>query len=74
MMENEIGIIEVNSMRIIMTFIWSFLLVSMLNYVAGSIGATSFDFMAGLIVSLILSVLVIFIGESFPEESVADNS
>lgn len=56
-----------------MTFIWSFLLVSMLNYVSGSIASVSFEFVPGLIISLIVSVFVILIGESFPEGEVADH-
>jgi hypothetical protein len=56
-----------------MTFVWSFLLVAMLNYVVGSIADVPFEFLPGLIVSVILSVLIIFIGESFPEGPVSDH-
>ena len=31
-------------MRFVMAFVWSFLLVAMLNYVAGSIANVGFDF------------------------------
>ncbi|WP_369823351.1 DUF2929 family protein [Sporosarcina sp. P17b] len=55
-----------------MTFVWSFLLVAMLNYVAGSIGGTEFDFMAGVTVSIVLAVLVLIITAIIPNESPAD--
>lgn len=56
-----------------MTFLWSFLLVTMLNYVSGSIASVSFEFLPGLIISLIIAVFVILVGESFPEGEVADH-
>ena len=60
-------------MRYLMTFFWSFSLVSMLNYVAGSIANVRFEFLPGAIVSVIVAVLVIIIGESFPEGEIADH-
>ncbi|MCG7334287.1 YjzD family protein [Sporosarcina sp. ACRSM] len=60
-------------MQFIMTFIWSFLLISMLNYVSGSIANVSFEFLPGVIISLIVSVFVFLVGESFPEGEVADH-
>lgn len=59
-------------MHYIMTFVWSFLLVAMLNYVAGSIVGTEFDFMAGVTVSIVLAVLVLIITAIIPNESPAD--
>ncbi|MBD7985113.1 DUF2929 family protein [Sporosarcina sp. Sa2YVA2] len=60
-------------MKYIMAFVWSFLLVTMLNYVAGSIaGITSFDFMTGVIVSVILGVFIIVITAAIPDGEVAD--
>lgn len=59
-------------MHYIMTFVWSFLLVAMLNYVAGSIVGVGFDFMAGVTVSLVLAVLVLIITAVIPDESPAD--
>ncbi|WP_345788891.1 DUF2929 family protein [Filibacter tadaridae] len=56
-----------------MTFVWCFLLVSMLNYVAGSIANVPFDFLPGAIISVVFSVIVIVMGESFPDETVADH-
>ena len=56
-----------------MTFLWAFLLVTMLNYVAGSIANVPFNFMPGLIISLIVSVLIIILGESLPGEPATDH-
>lgn len=56
-----------------MTFFWSFCLITMLNYVAGSIADVPFDFMPGAIVSVVVSVIVIILGESFPEGEVSDH-
>ena len=56
-----------------MTFFWSFCLIAMLNYVAGSIANVPFDFMPGVIVSVVVAVIVILLGESFPEGEVADH-
>ncbi|GKV57899.1 DUF2929 domain-containing protein [Sporosarcina sp. NCCP-2222] len=62
-------------MKYIMTFVWSFLLVTMLNYVTGSIAdIQGFDFMGGVIVSVVLSIVVIAISAIIPDEPVADHS
>lgn len=58
-----------NLMQYIITFFWSFLLVTMLNYVVSSVLGVNFDFMNGLIVSLVFSVLVIIIAAVIPNES-----
>lgn len=60
-------------MRFIMTFVWSFLLVTMLNYVAGSIGNYPFELLPGAIISVIVALFIIFIAESFPKDEVADH-
>ncbi len=60
-------------MRFVMAFVWSFLLVAMLNYVAGSIANVGFDFLPGVIASVIVAVVVVLMGESFPEGEVADH-
>ncbi|MCM3756480.1 YjzD family protein [Sporosarcina aquimarina] len=61
-------------MKFIMTFVWSFLLVSMLNYVAGSIAnVPTFEFTTGIIVSLVLSVMVFAITAIIPDEPVAEH-
>lgn len=56
-------------MQYIITFFWSFLLVTMLNYVVSSVLGVNFDFMNGVIVSLVFSVLVIIIAAVIPNES-----
>lgn len=60
---------EVNLMQYIITFFWSFLLVSMLNYVVSSVLGVNFIFMNGVIVSLAFSVLVLIIAAVIPNES-----
>jgi hypothetical protein len=45
----------------------------MLNYVSGSIANVSFEFLPGVIISLIVSVFVFLVGESFPKGEVADH-
>lgn len=60
-------------MKIIMTFIWSFLLVSLLNYVVGSIANIPFNFEAGAIISVGLSILILAIGQIIPEGPVTDH-
>jgi hypothetical protein len=60
-------------MRFVMTFFWSFCLVSMLNYVSGAIANVSFDFLPGAIISVVAAVIIIILGESFPEGEVADH-
>ncbi|WP_252502441.1 DUF2929 family protein [Sporosarcina sp. Marseille-Q4943] len=60
-------------MKYIITFLWSFLLVTMVNYVAGSIaGIASFDFMGGVIASIVLAVVILGITAVIPDEQVAD--
>lgn len=60
-------------MKYVMTLFWSFCLITMLNYVSGSIANVPFDFMPGAIVSVIVAVMIIIIGESFPEGEVSDH-
>ena len=56
-----------------MTFVWSFDLVSMLNYVSRAIANVPFDIASGAIVSVIIAVLIVIIGESFQEKSVSNH-
>ena len=56
-------------MQYIATFVWSFLLVSMLNYVVSSVLGAPFDFQVGVIVSVVFSVLIFVIGAIIPNES-----
>lgn len=59
-------------MQYIITFFWSVLLVSMLNYVVSSVMNVDFNFMNGVIISLAFSVLVIIIAAVIPNESTPD--
>lgn len=60
-------------MSYIFTFFWSFLLITMLNYVVGSIAAVPFQFAEGAIVSVIFAIAVIVISESMPKGPVTDH-
>lgn len=60
-------------MKYIIAIFWSFLLVTMLNYVVGSIVGVDFDFQTGAIVSVVLAILVIILAESLPSGEVADH-
>jgi len=55
-------------MQYIVTFIWSFLLVSMLNYVVSAVIDVPFDFQTGAIISVVFSVLIFVIGAIIPNE------
>ena len=48
-------------MQYIMTFVWSFLLITMLNYVVSSVLNVPFEFMTGVIVSVAFAVLIFII-------------
>ena len=59
-------------MKFVMVFFWSFLLVTMTNYVAGSIAGVSFDLMGGVIAAVVLAVIVLAMTAMIPDEEVAD--
>lgn len=59
-------------MQYIATFVWSFMLVSMLNYVVSSVLGVPFDFQVGAILSVVVSVLIFVIGAIIPNESTPD--
>lgn len=56
-------------MRYIMLFLWSALLVSVLNYVVSSIQNVGFNLNLGLGLSVVFSVFLIIIGNIIPNES-----
>ncbi|MFC5604641.1 DUF2929 family protein [Sporosarcina koreensis] len=61
-------------MKYIMAFIWSFLLVTMLNYVAGSIaGVPAFNFMGGVVAAVVMAIIILCITAITPEGEVADH-
>ena len=55
-------------MQYIVTFFWSFLLVSMLNYVVSSVMGVPFDFATGAILSVGVSVLVFIVAAIIPND------
>lgn len=59
-------------MKYIMTFFWSLLLVTMLNYVVSSVLNVNFDIVAGAIVSVVFGIIVLIIASILPNEPVAD--
>ena len=48
-------------MKYIFTLIWSFLLVTMLNYVVSSVQDVPFDFLLGAILSVVVAVVIFII-------------
>lgn len=60
-------------MQYIVTFFWSFLLITMLNYVVSSVLGVPFDFVAGAIISVVVSILVFIIAAIIPNEPVAQD-
>ena len=60
-------------MRYILTFVWSFCLVTLLNYVVGAIANIPFNLEVGILISVVVAILVILVGESIPEGPVSDN-
>jgi len=61
-------------MKFIFAFIWSFCLVSMLNYVVSSVNGVPFDFATGAIASVVFAVLVLIVSAIIPNEPVAHES
>jgi predicted PurR-regulated permease PerM len=59
-------------MRFIGTFFWSFLLISLLNYVVSAVQNVHFDFMNGVIISLVVSVLIFIISSIIPDSPAAE--
>ena len=59
-------------MQYIITFLWSFLLVTMLNYVVSSVMGVDFNFFNGAVISVVFSLLIFLIAAVIPNEPVAD--
>ncbi|MDI2589678.1 YjzD family protein [Psychrobacillus sp. NEAU-3TGS] len=55
-------------MHYIMTFIWSAILVSMLNYVVSSVQNVEFVFKDGLIMSIPVAIMVFIITAIIPND------
>lgn len=58
---------EVVKMRFIMTLVWSFLLVTLVNYVAGAVANVPFQIEAGMLISVVFALLVVIVGETLTE-------
>lgn len=57
-------------MKFIFTLLWSFMLVTMLNYVVSSVQNVPFDFTLGAILSVVVTGLVVVISSIIPNEPV----
>lgn len=51
-------------MRIFWTVFWTFLLSQMLVYVVSSMSGGTYDFMQGIILTVVFSLIIILVGES----------
>lgn len=58
-------------MQYIMTVIWSFILVTMLNYVVSSVNGVKFNFEHGLYMTIPAAIIIILITKVIPDEPVA---
>lgn len=59
-------------MQYIGTFFWSALLISTLNYVVSAVQNVEFNFMLGIYISLVVSVLIFIIGAIIPDSPAAE--
>lgn len=59
-------------MQYIGTFFWSFLLISLLNYVVSAVQNVHFDFMLGVYISLAVSVLIFAMSAIIPDEPASE--
>lgn len=57
-------------MKIVWTFIWSFLLSEMIMYVGGSMNGVAFNFKNGLIMTFIFTIVILLITTMIPNEPV----
>lgn len=55
-------------MQYIVTFLWSFLLITMLNYVVSSVLGVDFVFATGVIISVVFSIVIILISAVLPSQ------
>ncbi|MHC0036710.1 YjzD family protein [Pseudoneobacillus sp. C159] len=57
-------------MRYFWTLFWTFLLVQMMNYVVTSMTGTTYDFMTGNILAVIVTVLIFIVSTVIPNDPV----
>lgn len=53
-------------MQYIITLLWSFMLITMLNYVVSAVLGVPFDFVAGAIISVAFAVIVLIFTAVLP--------
>lgn len=54
-------------MQYIGTFLWSFLLISLVNYVVSAVQNVPFDFMIGVYISVAVTLLIFVLSAIIPE-------
>ncbi|WP_422123751.1 DUF2929 family protein [Planococcus sp. X10-3] len=54
-------------MQFIGTFFWSVLLISLLNYVVSAVQNVDFNFMNGIYMSVVVSILIFIISSIIPD-------
>ncbi len=59
-------------MQYIGTFVWSFLLITLVNYVVSAVQNVPFDFMVGAYISIGVSILIFVMSAVIPNETVAE--
>lgn len=59
-------------MQYIGTIIWSFILITMVNYVVSAVQNVPFDFMLGVYISLAVSVMIFIIAALIPDATPAE--
>lgn len=57
-------------MKLIFTLVWTFLLITMLNYVVSAVNNVPFDFLLGVYVSLAVTVIIYVIAAIIPNDPV----
>jgi len=60
-------------MKIVITLVWSLMLVTLLNYVVGAIANIPFNFETGAILSVVFSIFILIMGKVIPDGTVADH-
>ncbi len=53
-------------MQYIITFLWSFFLITMLNYVVSAVLGVPFDFVTGAVISVAFGVIVLIVAAVLP--------
>lgn len=54
-------------MQFLGTFFWSFLLISLLNYVVSAVQNVPFDFMVGVYISVAVAILIFVLSSLIPD-------